>query len=97
MVLIPKNQVLTVLVIVVLLLAIPLVAMQFTSEVQWDLMDFLIAAVLLLTFGLFIAFALNQPFFKKYRWVIISGAVLVFVLLWAELAVGVFGSPIAGS
>lgn len=97
MVSIPKNQVLTVLVIVSFLLAIPLIAMQFTDEVQWGLMDFVIAAGLLLGVGLLIAFVMNQPVFQKYRWVIIIAVVLVFVLLWMELAVGVFGSPLAGS
>lgn len=97
MVSIPKNQVLTVLVIVSFLLAIPLIAMRFTAEVQWGLMDFVVAGGLLLSVGLLIAFVMNQPVFQKYRWVIISAVVLVFVLLWMELAVGVFGSPLAGS
>jgi len=97
MVSIPKNQVLTVLVIVSFLLTLPLIAMQFTAEVQWGLMDFVIAGGLLLSVGLLIAFVLNHPVFQKYRWVIIIAVVLVFVLLWMELAVGVFGSPLAGS
>lgn len=97
MVSIPKNQVLTVLVIVSFLLAIPLIAMRFTAEVQWGLMDFVVAGGLLLSVGLLIAFVMNQPVFQKYRWVIISSVVLVFLLLWTELAVGVFGSPLAGS
>lgn len=97
MVSIPKNQILTVLVIVSTLLTIPLIAMQFTTEVQWDLLDFVIAAAILISVGMFIAFVMNQPVLQKYRWFIISAVVLVFVLLWMELAVGLFGSPIAGS
>lgn len=97
MVSISKNQVLTVLVIVSTLLTIPLIAMQFTTEVQWELLDFVIAAAILISVGMFIAFVMNQPVLQKYRWFIISAVVLVFVLLWMELAVGLFGSPIAGS
>ena len=97
MVSISKNQVLTVLVIVSTLLTIPLIAMQFTTEVQWELLYFVIAAAILISVGMFIAFVMNQPVLQKYRWFIISAVVLVFVLLWMELAVGLFGSPIAGS
>jgi len=33
----------------------------------------------------------------KMRWWIIALVLLIFVLLWLELAVGILGSPIAGS
>ncbi|MGB1076530.1 MAG: hypothetical protein ACPGYK_10115 [Flavobacteriales bacterium] len=31
------------------------------------------------------------------RWVLLLVVVLAFVLVWAELAVGIFGTPFAGS
>lgn len=79
------------------LLLIPLVAMQFTDEVDWDLFDFTIMGILLLITGLSIEFVLRS--FKRIQErVLISGAILfVFFLVWAELAVGIFGSPWAGS
>ena len=97
MVSISKKQALTVLVTVALLLCIPLVAMQFSSEVNWNMLDFGIAALLLAGCGFLISFLLNQPLISKYRWSVIAGVVLLFFLLWAEMAVGLFGSPLAGS
>ena len=40
--------------IVLLILAIPLIAMQFTSEVNWDETDFIVMGVLLSITGIFI-------------------------------------------
>ena len=97
MVSISKKQVLTVLVTVAVLLCIPLVAMQFSPEVNWDMVDFGVAALLLAGFGLLISFLLSQPLTRKYRWGLITGIVLLYLLLWAEMAVGLFGSPLAGS
>jgi hypothetical protein len=80
-----------------LLLLVPLVAMQFTEEVNWNLMDFLVAGILLFGTGLLCELALRKIRDIKYR-VAICLALLVFLaLLWAELAVGIFGSPISGS
>lgn len=80
-----------------LLLMIPLIAMLVTDEVRWSLSDFLIAAVLLSGAGLAIEFVLRK-FQNKTQRIIICGIVLtVLLLVWAELAVGVFGTPFAGS
>ena len=82
---------------VVFILAIPLTAMQFTNEVDWKLPDFIIAAVLLLGTGLLCELVLRNVTQTKYR-IIICGAILaVLFLIWAELAVGIFGTPFAGS
>ncbi len=45
---------------VVFLLLIPLVAMQFTNEVNWTLSDFVVAAVLLLGTGLIFEFVMRK-------------------------------------
>ena len=82
---------------ILVLLLIPLVAMQFSDEVDWDLFDFTIMGILLLITGLSIEFVLRS-FRRIQERVLISGAILfVFFLVWAELAVGIFGSPWAGS
>ncbi|WP_299990354.1 hypothetical protein [uncultured Pontibacter sp.] len=82
---------------VALLLCIPLIAMQFTSEVDWDLRDFVIMGILLLSTGLAAEFVIRKVRNNESRLVIIGIILLVFFLIWAELAVGIFGSPFAGS
>jgi len=79
------------------ILSIPLIAMQFTKEVNWTFSDFLIMGILL--FGTIFSIDLVLKKFKtlKSRLIIISVILVVLILIWAELAVGIFGSPIAGS
>ncbi len=90
------NRLLIVLVIVVAILLIPLVAMQFTTEVNWNLTDFVVAGILLLGFGFIIEFTLRKLSGSKYKAVIIAAIVIILLLIWAELGVGIFGTPFAG-
>jgi len=83
--------------IIIILLLIPVIAMQLTDEVNWDLVDFIIAGVLLLCVGLLIEFVLRKLKKNKNRIVVLIVIILIFLLLWVELAVGIFGSPFAGS
>ena len=86
-----------ILVTVSVILSIPLIAMQFTKEVDWDGRDFAIMGFLLLTTGLSIELVLRKVE-KPINRLVICGAILfTFFLIWAELAVGVFGTPFAGS
>jgi hypothetical protein len=79
------------------ILLVPLVAMQFTGEVNWTAGDFLIAAVLLAGTGMLFELAKAKLRTGKAR--LIAGAAIAFcfLLVWAELAVGIVGSPFAGS
>ena len=76
---------------------VPLIAMQFTKEVSWSGFDFLIMAILLFGTGIICELILRK--FKTVRQrIIFCGIVLLALLLiWAELAVGVFNSPVAGN
>jgi len=80
-----------------LLLLIPLTAMQLSNEVNWSLFDFVIMGVLLLALVFSIRFIRNKKSALKYPLLMIVGVVVLFFLIWAELAVGIFGSPLAGS
>lgn len=80
-----------------LLLLIPLIAMQFSSEVNWSFSDFVIAGILLFGTGLVCDWILTKVKTTKYRLLLFTGVLLVLALLWIELAVGIFGSPFAGS
>ena len=75
------------------LLLIPLVAMQFTDQVDWSFGDFLVMAGLL--FSLTMAVAVVRQ--KAQRIGLIALLLLIFLLIWAELAVGIFGTFLAGS
>lgn len=72
------------------LLLVPLVAMQFTGEVDWTGSDFVAAAILLGGTGT--AWVLLSRLVRGARERTLLGLVLLGALLtvWAELAVGIF-------
>jgi hypothetical protein len=82
---------------VVLLLLVPLIAMQFTNEVNWTLSDFVVMGILLLGTGLLCELVLRKVKKIKYRTAIVVAILVAFLLIWMELAVGIFGTPFAGS
>lgn len=82
---------------VAILLFIPLIAMQFTTEVNWTLLDFVVAGVLLLGTGLMCELVMRRVHKIRLRIVICAAILLMLFLIWAELAVGLFGTPFAGS
>ena len=92
-----NTRVIIILITVAVLLLIPFIAMQFTAEVNWSLFDFIIAAVLLLGSGLLIEFVLRTIKSKQFRIILCIVILLALFLIWAELAVGIFGTPFAGS
>ena len=91
-----KQQVLIIFSIIALLL-IPFTAMQFSSEVNWSLSDFVVAGGLLLALGFSIDLVARKTKYFNKKFMAIAVIVILFLLVWAELAVGVFGTPFAGS
>jgi len=79
------------------LLLVPFVASLFTDEVQWSGFDYLIMGVMLLAVGSGIQWVLQKFQNRRNRLIGVGLVVLLFLLVWAELAVGVFGTPFAGS
>lgn len=93
-----KNKRLTIILAAVgVLLLIPLVAMQFTNEVNWSGFDFLVMGVLLLGTGLICELGLRKVKKRTNRLVLCLAVLGIFILVWMELAVGIFGTPFAGS
>lgn len=82
---------------VAILLLIPFIAMQFTKEVDWDLFDFIVMGILLLGTGLLCELAMRKVKKPEYRIAICAGILIAFFFIWVELAVGIFGTPFAGS
>jgi hypothetical protein len=93
-----KNQSLVIILsIATALLCIPMLAMQFTSEVHWTVRDFLVAGVLLFSVAFLVEFTIRKVKKKKVRLFVLLGIFAVLFLIWAELAVGIFGTPFAGN
>jgi hypothetical protein len=93
-----QNKRLTAIVVTVaLLLLVPFTAMQFTNEVNWTLSDFIIAAVLLLGTGLLCELVMRNVKTTRNRLILCAVILFALFLVWAELAVGIFGTPFAGS
>ena len=80
-----------------LLLIIPLIAMQLTDKVEWSLFDFIIMGTLLLITGLMGEIIFKKVKKYKHRVILYVVVAITFLLIWAELAVGIFGTPFAGS
>lgn len=72
------------------LLAVPLVAMQFTDEVQWTAYDFTVAAALLLGVGAAIDIGFRVSCRPAIRTAAAVSAVLAGLAIWADGAVGLF-------
>ena len=79
------------------LLLIPVIAMQFTSEVKWSVSDFAVAGILLLGTGLACELILRKVKKTSYRIATVAAVLVALALIWLELAVGIFGTPFAGS
>lgn len=93
-----KNETLKIIITAVaILLLIPFIAMQFTNEVNWSVFDFLVMGVLLTGVGVLFDVVLRKVPNKNNRIAIITIIIIAFLLVWAELAVGIFGTPLAGS
>jgi len=95
--LVPGTRLKLIMAGVAVLLLLPLVAMLFTNEVSWTGSDFIVAAALLFGTGLLCEAALRMIRQVKYRVAVCVALLLVSALVWLELAVGIFGTGIAGS
>jgi hypothetical protein len=71
-----------------LILLVPLLAMQFTDEVVWTLLDFATVGALLFCAGLVFVLAARKT--HKYRAIIALVVAVAVLYIWAELAVGIF-------
>lgn len=76
----------------VLILLLPLLAMQFTDEVAWTLLDFAVAAVLLFGAGLTYELVARKAGNSAYRAAVGVAVAAALLLVWLNLAVGLIGS-----
>ncbi len=86
-----------ILISITVILTIPVFGKLFTDDFQWALPDFFIAAILLYGTGIMIDFILRKVQKKSHR-IALCGLILFLLLcIWAELAVGLIGTPFAGN
>jgi hypothetical protein len=72
------------------ILLLPLIGMQFTDEINWDGADFIAMGGMLL--ALLLAIELIHKFMRGRLAFVFGGlAIITFLLVWAELAVGLIG------
>jgi hypothetical protein len=92
-----NKRLIGIVVAVALLLLIPFIAMRFTGEVKWTRIDFITAGVLLLGTGLMCELVMRSVKSTGYRIAACAVLLIGLFLIWAELAVGLFGTRFAGS
>src|SRR6476660_446646 len=90
-----NRRLLGITLVIAVLLMVPLVAMQFSNEVNWRLTDFVIMGVLLLSTGLTCKLVMRKVNKTSTRLILCGIVFILLFLIWAELAVGVFGTPFA--
>jgi NADH:ubiquinone oxidoreductase subunit K len=73
-----------------LLLCIPLIGNIFVDGFSWSFFDFIIMGSLILLFSSGINLVLLRQKSIQYRGTVIGVLVLVFLIIWAELAVGIW-------
>ena len=74
------------------LILLPLLAMRFTTEVDWDAADFAFACGLVLGVGLAYELAARMTANTAYRAAVGLALVAAFILIWVNGAVGIIGS-----
>jgi hypothetical protein len=74
------------------LILLPLVAMRFTTEVNWGPRDFAFAIALVLFVGIAYEAAVRMSAHRAYRAAAGLALAATFVVWWANAAVGIIGS-----
>ena len=92
-----NKRLIIILLSIPLLMLIPLIATQLSDQVNWSPLDFLVMGFLLLSTGLTAELVLRKVKKVENRIVLCVAILVGLLLIWAELAVGIFGTPFAGS
>lgn len=74
------------------MLLLPLIAMQFTAEVDWDAMDFIVFGTMLAAAGGGLELASRIAPNKTYLAAAGVALAAAFILVWVNLAVGIIGN-----
>jgi len=86
-----NKSIISIMLVPTLILLIPLLAMQVTEEVAWDLADFTVAWSLMAGVGLIYRLAVKRTEDFVYRSAVGVALATAFFLIWVNLSVGIIG------
>jgi len=90
--LMPIKKILRILIATVLILLVPFVAMQFTGEVSWSVLDFVAAGVLLSGTGFAYEWLASRAVTTWHKLAVGLAVGTALLLVWLNLAVGIIGA-----
>jgi hypothetical protein len=79
--------------VALLIVLLPLFAMQYTDKVDWSPADFAVAGALILGAGLAYELTVKMTGNAAYRTAVGIGLAGALILIWLNLAVGIIGTP----
>jgi len=91
-----NKDALFIITVTTVILVFHLFATLFINQVNWGVFDFLVAGLLLLGIGS-VYLLTTKLLGTKHRRIIALVLITILTLIWAELAVGLFGTPFAGN
>lgn len=91
------KSILRIVIIDAIILLTALLIMQFTDEVNWSPLDFAFMGLLIFVAGIGIELSLKKLANPLYKIIVCVAILALALLVWAEAAVGIFGTPFAGS
>ena len=80
-----------------ILLLMTFIAMLLTDEVNWSIIDFLVMGLMLIIAANGITLAIMKIKHHKIKNITSALIAVTFLLIWAELGVGLLGTPFAGN
>lgn len=86
----PNNHLVRIALVTTPILSVPLMAMQFSGEVNWTMFDFVVIGTLIFGTGLMLDLAIKKTRNNTHRVALGVLILAVFLYIWAELAVGIF-------
>ena len=78
------------------LLSIILLLNFISDEFDWNIFDFIVLIIMMIFTAALFEIATRTAKTKKNQKILFIFIVIIFLLIWAELGVGIFDSPFAG-
>lgn len=78
------------------LLSIILLLNFISDEFDWNIFDFIVLIIMMIFTAALFEIATRTAKTKKNQKILFILITIIFLLIWAELGVGIFNSPFAG-